>query len=222
MPALRQYLLSSSTAMRQPFDAQLLSSCDTDSVLAALDRYQRTENSLEGELTGLIAALVDEPSGIGLGRKTQMVCGRVGLLTGQIIDYGDLAQKFGPATSTPGAICKDVLTRLAQASLSGKLPPTPYLTALRRLLADDAAGRWLVPNTVFPASVGASGALSPQVAILIGWDVLRWSLPRIYSRHFNSGAAKVMPEDMIPIRNSGGLFWTTRQSVVSGRGSDEG
>lgn len=208
--------------MRKPFDAQLLSSCDTDSLVAALDRYQRTENSLEGELTGLIAALVDEPVGIGLGRKTQMVCGRVGLLTGQITNYGDLARKFGLAPSTPGAICRGVLTRLAQASLAGKLPPTPYLTALRRLLAEDASGTWLAPNTVFPASVGASGALSPQVAILIGWDVLRWSLPRIYSRHFNSGAAKVMPEDMTPIRNGDGLSGATRQAVVSGPGSDAG
>lgn len=206
--------------MRKPFDAQLLSSCDADSLVAALDRYQRTENSLEGELTGLIAALVDEPAGIGLGRKTQMVCGRIGLLTGQITNYGDLARKFGLAPSTPGAICRGVLTRLAQASLSGKLPPTPYLTALRRLLADDASGTWLAPNTVFPASVGASGALSPQVAILIGWDVLRWSLPRVYSRHFNSGAAKVMPEDLIPIRNGDGPSGATRQAVVSGPGFD--
>lgn len=208
--------------MRKPFDAQLLSSCDTDSLVAALDRYQRTENSLEGELTGLIAALVDEPAGIGLGRKTQMVCGRVGLLTGQITNYGDLARKFGLAPSTPGAICRGVLTQLAQASLSGKLPPTPYLTALRRLLAEDAVGTWLGPHTVFPASVGASGALSPQVAILIGWDVLRWSLPRVYSRHFNSGAAKVMPEDFTPIRNGDGPSGATRQAVVSGPGSDAG
>ena len=206
--------------MRKPFDAQLLSSCDTDSLVAALDRYQRTENSLEGELTGLIAALVGEPSGIGLGRKTQMVCGRVGLLTGQITNYGDLARKFGLAPSTPGAICRSVLTRLAQASLSGKLPPTPYLTALRRLLAEDAVGTWLAPHTAFPASVGASGALSPHVAILIGWDVLRWSLPRVYSRHFNSGAAKVMPEDLIPIRNGDGPSGATRQAVVSGPGFD--
>ncbi|KLC04087.1 hypothetical protein XP420_15905 [Xanthomonas perforans] len=113
----------------------------------------------------------------------------------------DLARKFGISPSAAGANCRAVLTRHAQASLVGALPPTPYLSALRRLLVEDADGRSLCGESALPASVSASGALAPITAVLIGWDVLRWPLPRVYADFFRSGAARVMPEEAAGLRN---------------------
>lgn len=201
MPALRRYLLSSNRELRKHFDLSLVSSCDKAALVGALASYQRIENTLEGELTGLIAALAREPNGLTLGRKTQVACGRLGLITGEITRIADLARKFGMAPSTAGENCRAVLTRLAQASLIGALPSTPYLTALRRLLVEDAAGRWLLGKAALPASVSTSGALSPITAVLIGWDVLRWPLPRVYAEYFRSDTARVMPEDARGLRS---------------------
>jgi hypothetical protein len=201
MATFRRYLLSSNREVRKHFDLALVSSCDKAALIGALGSYQRIENTLEGELTGLIAALAREPNGLTLGRKTQIACGRLGLITGEITRIADLARKFGIASSTAGENCRAVLTRLAQASLIGALPSTPYLTALRRLLVEDADGRWLLGETALPASVSASGALAPITAVLIGWDVLRWPLPRVYADYFRSDAARVMPEEATGLRN---------------------
>lgn len=211
MSTLRRYLLSSNREVRKHFDLALVSGCDKAALVGALASYQRIENSLEGELTGLIAALAGEPNGLTLGRKTQIACGRLGLITGEITRVADLARKFGIAPSTAGENCRVVLTRLAQASLIGALPSTPYLAALRRLLVEDTDGRWLAGETSLPASVSATGALAPITAVLIGWDVLRWPLPRVYADFFRSDGARVMPDD------ANGLRHYDRPSIGAGR-----
>lgn len=182
----RSFLISDIRASRSTSDAVLLSEADHGHLQQLMSGYASLEPTLEGEIAALVAATTREAGLYPAGRNTRLVLGRIRMVTGLVMTYGDLARKFGLAPTSVREICRASLITIAKCSLAKLLPDTPHLQELRWLLSEDYMGKLLVDGATLPGYVGSEGKFPTRLAILFCWDVLRWNLPACYRRFFLS------------------------------------
>src|SRR5690606_21820772 len=109
---------------------------------------------------------------------------RIGLITGSRLTYGGLARKFEVSPTTAGKPARSGVQSLAQASLAQVLPGMPRTDALHSMLQLAPTASLLKEGSRLPGLICHEGRLPISLAVLFGWDVLRWKLPTRYRKHF--------------------------------------
>lgn len=204
----RPFLLSDSKEIRSALNAELMSKADIHTLTASMSAYACLEPTLEGEITALLAAACDEQGTYPPGNRTLLLMGRIGLITGSPLTYGDLARKFDVSPTTARKLARSGLQTLAQASLARVLPVMPRLDALHSMLQLDPTASLLKEGSTLPGLICHEGRLPIPLAVLFGWDVLRWKLPIRYRKRF-------LNTDLLPAPQSNFTFSTKANGTVS-------
>lgn len=190
----RSFLLSDSKESRANLNTSLLSSVDSQAIADLMARYSCLEPTLEGEIIALLAAAYGESGAHPPARNTHMLMGRIGLITGATMTYGDLARKFSTSPTTARATCRSGMELIAQASLLRLLPVMPRLDAFQARMQLDTDADILRSRATLPELIARDGRLPIVLVALFGWDVLRWKLPTSFRRHFLSADLLPSPQ----------------------------